>query len=240
MLAILRSYCLASGQLLNTDKSCCFFSTNSPTDVKNSICERLGMALVENPRVYLGLPTVWGKSKKGVLKYVKDRILVKLQGWKQLLLSQAGKEVLVKAVVQAIPAYPMLVFKFPINFCKELDSSIGNFWWGQKNDSNKIHWVSWEKLGLAKVEGEMGFRNFSEFNLALLAMQGWRLLMNPDSLWACILKDKYFPYGNVLNAKKGANASWVWSCVLEGLNVINQGVQWQVVNGESVRLWHDR
>lgn len=126
MLAILRSYCLASGQLLNTDKSCCFFNTNSPNDVKNSICEMLGMALVENPGVYLGLPTVWGKSKKGVLKYVKDRILGKLQGWKQLLLSQAGKEILVKAVVQA-PAYPMSVFKFPITFCKELDSSIGNF-----------------------------------------------------------------------------------------------------------------
>lgn len=44
----------------------------------------------------------------------------------------------------------------------------------------------------------------------------------------------------MLNAKKGANASWVWSSILEGLNVINQGVQWQVVNGESVRLWHDR
>ncbi|CAL9001493.1 unnamed protein product [Prunus brigantina] len=37
----------------------------------------------------------------------------------------------------------------------------------------------------------------------------------------------------------GANASWVWSSILEGLNVINQGVQWQVINGESVRLWHD-
>ncbi|CAB4283552.1 unnamed protein product [Prunus armeniaca] len=37
----------------------------------------------------------------------------------------------------------------------------------------------------------------------------------------------------------GANASLVWSSILEGLNVINRGVQWQVVNGESVRLWHD-
>ncbi|CAB4283548.1 unnamed protein product [Prunus armeniaca] len=39
--------------------------------------------------------------------------------------------------------------------------------------------------------------------------------------------------------KRGANASWVWSSILEGLNVINQGMQWQVINGESVRLWHD-
>ncbi|BFG20813.1 hypothetical protein CerSpe_070870 [Prunus speciosa] len=134
----------------------------------------------------------------------------------------------------------MSVFKFPITLCKELDSSIESFWWGQKNDSNKIHWVSWEKLGLAKVEGGMGFQNFSEFNLALLAMQGWQLLMNLGSLWACILKDKYFPDGNVLNAKKGAKASWVWSSIQEGLKVIKQGMQWQVVNGESVRLWHDR
>ncbi|CAL9004798.1 unnamed protein product [Prunus brigantina] len=213
MLSILRNYCLASGQMINMEKSSCFFSANSPPDVKTSICDLLGMRNVENPGAYLGLPTMWGRSKKGALQYVKDRISGKMHGWKHLLLSQAGKEVLIKAVIQAIPAYPMSVFKFPTTFCSELDSSIGKFWWGQSMDSDKIHWLSWENMGLAKIEGGMGFRNFSEFNNALLASQGWRLLMYPNSLWAKILKDKYFPDGDVLNAKKGARASWGWSSI---------------------------
>ncbi|BFG15190.1 hypothetical protein CerSpe_014650 [Prunus speciosa] len=240
MLSILRSYCMASGQVINMEKSICFFSSNSPPDVKTSICNLLGMRVVENPGTYLGLPTLWGRSKKGALQYVKDRISGKMHGWKNLLLSQAGKEVLIKAVVQAIPAYPMSVFKFPITFCHELDSSIGNFWWGQSNGSNKVHWLSWENMGLAKIEGGMGFRNFSEFNNALLAAQGWRLLMHPNSLWASILRDKYFPNGDVLNAKKGARASWGWSSILEGIKVISRGAQWQVINGQNISLWHDR
>ncbi|CAL9002922.1 unnamed protein product, partial [Prunus brigantina] len=89
------------------EKSNCCFSSNSPPEVKTSICELLGMRAVENPGAYLGLPTVWGRSKKGALQYVKDRIGGKMHGWKNLLLSQAGKEVLIKAVTQAIPAYPM-------------------------------------------------------------------------------------------------------------------------------------
>ena len=45
-----------------------------------------------------------------------------LEGWKEKLLNQAGKEVLIKAVVQAIPSYVMSIVKFPKGFCKRLCS----------------------------------------------------------------------------------------------------------------------
>ena len=73
----------------------------------------LGMVVVDNPGTYLGVPALWGRSKKKGLAYVKGRILGKLQGWKQNFLSRAGKEVLIKTVVQAIPSYPMSIYKFP-------------------------------------------------------------------------------------------------------------------------------
>ncbi|KAG5553928.1 hypothetical protein RHGRI_011706 [Rhododendron griersonianum] len=40
-------------------------------------------------------------------------------------------------------------------------------------------------------------------NEALLARQGWRLLMNPQSYWAKIMKGLYFPNSSFLEAKKG-------------------------------------
>lgn len=92
-----------------------------------------------DPGTYLGLPAIWGRFKWQGLAYVKGRILEKIQGWKQSTLSQASKEVTIKAVVQAIPSYPINIFKFPAAVCKDLDSLIAGFWWGQSNGENHIH-----------------------------------------------------------------------------------------------------
>lgn len=51
-----------------------------------------------------------------------------------------------------------------------------------------------------KDQGGMGFRDLHCFNLAVLAKQAWRLLDNPDSLCATILRFKYFPDGDLMNA----------------------------------------
>jgi hypothetical protein len=42
---------------------------------------------------------VFGRSKKAIFSLVTDRVWKKLKGWKEKSLSQAGKEVLIKAVV---------------------------------------------------------------------------------------------------------------------------------------------
>lgn len=46
-----------------------------------------------------------GKSKVDVFGCLKDRIWKKAYGWKEKLLSMGGKEVLIKAILQAIPTY---------------------------------------------------------------------------------------------------------------------------------------
>ncbi|CAL5400955.1 unnamed protein product [Camellia sinensis] len=92
-----------------------------------------------------------------------------MQRWKQSLLSQAEKEVLVKSVVQAIPAYAMACFAFPEKFNDRLNSYTSNFWWVRVPLDRGPHWASWDSLGLAKSKGGMGFRDFKAFNLALLA-----------------------------------------------------------------------
>ncbi|KAK6138877.1 hypothetical protein DH2020_027378 [Rehmannia glutinosa] len=62
---------------------------------------------------YLGLPSVVSKSKKEVFTSIKDTVWAKLQGWKERHLSQVGKEILIKSVIQSIPVFAMSCFKLP-------------------------------------------------------------------------------------------------------------------------------
>ena len=59
---------------------------------------------------HLRLPSIIRKSKSQVFAKIKERVAKKLAGWKGKLLSIRGREVLIKAVAQAVPAYTMSYF----------------------------------------------------------------------------------------------------------------------------------
>ena len=117
---ILGKYEVASGQKINFDKTTIFFRKNVPMSTKEQVQNLLRVPEIKEYEKYLGLPAVVGRNKRASLNYIKDRVWGKLQGWKEKLLSQAGKEVLLKAVVQAIPTFAMSCFRLPLAFVKIL------------------------------------------------------------------------------------------------------------------------
>ena len=109
--------------------------------MRQEIKDALGVPEIVHYDKYLGLPSLIGKRKKASFDYIKERVWRKLQGWEEKLLSQAGREVLIKAVVQAIPTYTMGCFKLPLTLCHEIEVLIWKFWWGERGNRRKIHWV---------------------------------------------------------------------------------------------------
>ena len=116
-----------------------------------------------------------------------------VNGWKERTLSFGGKEALLKAVAQAIPTYAMGVFKFPKKICKGITDAMSQYWWGDEEDQQRMHWFAWWKMCIPKERGGMGFRDIHSFNLAMLAKQCWRLIENFGSLCAQVLRAKYYP-----------------------------------------------
>jgi hypothetical protein len=187
---------------------------------------------------YLGMPSDVGRSTNGAFKFLKDRIWKRIQGWLEQLLASGGKEVLIKLVVQAIPMFCMSCFKLPRGLCLAINAMIHSFWWGSKDGNRKPSWVSWETMCSPKYLGGMGFRDIELFNLAMLARQAWRILQNPEELSSRILKAVYFPNSDFLEAPLGSSTSQVWRAIVEGRDVMKQGLIRRIGTGENTNAWN--
>uniref|UniRef100_A0A452XY77 Reverse transcriptase zinc-binding domain-containing protein n=1 Tax=Aegilops tauschii subsp. strangulata TaxID=200361 RepID=A0A452XY77_AEGTS len=92
-------------------------------------------------------------------------------------------------------------------------------------------------MSMPKYMGGLGFRDFELFNLALLARQAWRILENPESLSARILKSAYFSNTDFLSAALGNHPSQIWRAVIEGRDTLKQGLIRRIGNGETTNIW---
>ncbi|XP_056695804.1 uncharacterized protein [Spinacia oleracea] len=143
---ILNIYEAASGQKINYDKSEVSFSKGVCESRKGELLDILKMKQVDEHAKYLGIPTIIGRSKKSVFAALKDRIWKKLQGWKEKLLSRAGKEVLIKSVIQAIPTYIMGIYKLPGKYYPN-----GDFLESYRGPASSFAWRSiWAAKALLK------------------------------------------------------------------------------------------
>lgn len=125
---ILETHEQASGQKVNLDKTDIMFRARVRGERRLLLVNQLGVRLVAKHEKYLGFSTVVRRSKKVIMKGVKEKIWKKLQGWKVMILSKAENEVLIKAIAQSIPTYVMSVFKIPSSFCDEICFLVAQFW----------------------------------------------------------------------------------------------------------------
>ncbi|CAL1395838.1 unnamed protein product [Linum trigynum] len=236
LLVVLNEYEELSGQRVNLEKSAVCFSKNVSIPDQEFLATILGVGAVGVHDKYLGLPTLFARSKTATFRFFEEKLLERLQGWKQRTLSWAAKETLIKTIALALPLHVMSCFRLPLVLCRLLDKYVARFWWGAEEGIPKIRWVSWRNMCRSKHEGGMGFRRFEQFNQALLAKIGWRILNEPQSLIAHIYKGKYFPRGSFLTATARSRPFWGWQSILHGRQLLEKGLRWQVGNGQSVPL----
>ena len=87
----------------------------------------------------------------------------------------------------------------------------------------------------------MGFCAIRDFNVAMLAKQGWRLLQDHVSLLYGCFKDRYFPRSTFLEASDVPNSSYVWKSLIAAQPILKKKkCCWWVRDGSSIRVIQDR
>jgi ribonuclease HI len=221
-------------------KSKVFFSPNVNPILRHQLCDILGVSSTPNLGKYLGFPLSPNGRNTRDFDFVVEKVQAKLSNWKAKLLSPAGRVILVQSVTSAIPAYYMQNVALPIRICSSLDKLNRDFLWGSNDERKKMHMVSWDKMCRPRDLGGLGLYSAKARNLALLAKLNWRVMEEPDSLWAKTLIAKYCPNGIMderLNTRRSGSSNW--KGLRKGHEVFRKGLRWVIKNGHSVSFWHD-
>ncbi|CAN1215535.1 LINE-1 retrotransposable element ORF2 protein [Linum perenne] len=139
---IFDTYALASGQLFNYSKLGIIFNASTHGLLKEAVCNILGVTNTTNGDRYLGVPPVVGRKKKQIFAFIRDRVWDRLKSLASGQISAGGREVLIKAVAQAIPTYCMNVHLLPTTLLDEIEKMMNSYWWGMKSGGGRgISWM---------------------------------------------------------------------------------------------------
>ena len=181
-----KKYYTWSRQSINRGKSGIFFSKHIGPNSKQAIRQQLNMKRLKKDAVYLGAPMFLSRSPSKDFKFLQDKLLAKLIGWRSKCLSWVGRCTFINSVTQALPTYTLSSFDVPIGNCDKLDSLSRRFWWKPKEKEGRfIAWKGWNKLCQPKCAGGLDFKKTREVNEALLAKLAWMvwLLANRACVW---------------------------------------------------------
>ena len=164
----------------------------------------------------------------------------KLAGWKTKFLSFAGRAVLVKSVMSAVPNHVMQGVNLPRHLCDKLDKISRNFLWGSTTEKRKLHLVGWEKVIRSKEEGGLGIQSARAKNLALLTKLNWRMYHEKEALWAKVLLNKYCSQTRC-NSKDPDKlpSSASWKAIEAGFPFFSNEIWWRVGQDSKKNVWLD-
>lgn len=161
---------------------------------------------------YLGAPIETSKSGYDFLIQKFER---RLHSWKSALLTPAGRLILIKAVLQALPVYYMATSLVPKSVLKQITGMICRFFWGKADKQRYMAYVAWEKITLPLGMGGLGVRDLADVNSALLMKQLWKLAQESQALWVRIVQAKYLPRSELWLSKRLTNCLAFWKGVLQ-------------------------
>lgn len=129
---VLAVFCGISGQRVNRAKSWIWFSPNTPPYLRHTISSAFQIPSTVDLGVYLGVPLVHGRLKKGHFKFLIERAEKRLAGWKVKVLSKAARLVLLNATFSSLPIYAMQTVAIPKSVLHHLERLCRQFFWGDE------------------------------------------------------------------------------------------------------------
>ena len=137
------------------------------------------------PVNYLGIPLAPNKLKKSDLQPLVDKVANCLPAWKASLLNKAGRTVLIKAKLSAIPIHTSLAIAISPWVVKCIDKIRRSFLWnGSASAKGGCCTLSWPKVCRPPELGGLGIINLEIFGYALRIRWLWLQKTDNSRPWS--------------------------------------------------------
>ena len=154
----------AAGMVVNIEKSTISCSNLSEQET-HKIAHRLPFRIMDLDAgiKYLGFFLKPNSYLKVYWHWLLTKLEKRLKSWSHKWLSRAGRLVLVKSVLEAIPVYWMSLAWLPKGILEQVRRLCFSFVWRGKHDHRAMVWVRWEKIVVPKALGGWGLKNIFLF-----------------------------------------------------------------------------
>ena len=100
--------------------------------------------------------------------------------------------------------------------------------------------MGWNKVTKLKKVGGLGLQSAKGRNIALLTKLNWRLHTENESLWAHVIKVKYYSTRRI-NSRNPSSlpCSQIWKGIKKDTDLFRQGSRWVIGRESNLSFWYD-
>eukprot|EP00253_Pinus_taeda_P027881 PITA_27881 len=239
--SILTLFNKASGMEINHTKSKIFFF-NTHLEIQKHLTSILGFKRSTLPSKYLGAPLTSKPWQKHHWESTLAKLENKCRHWTHRALNFAGRLVLTKAILQAIPHYLVSILPAPQGILQRIRTIQRTFLWRGNAEKNKWALVAWNKLCKSKYLGGLNLIDPLTSNNVFGTKLWWRWLKEPHLPWAKHWKEKYTPNCNekdLIKLQEVPEGSPIWNLAKRNRNIIQDHSFWEIRNGNTTFFWED-
>ncbi|KAL9680090.1 hypothetical protein QQ045_017966 [Rhodiola kirilowii] len=137
LLALIHTFCLHSGQLLNASKSIIFFYNNIPHVRCRTLLSIANFSPGAFPTTYLGAPLFPGRVKIEYFQALEDKVHACINGWTRNLLSMGGKVIIIASILNSMLTHVIGTLPTPATVISRISSLMASFLWNQKDEKRR-------------------------------------------------------------------------------------------------------